>query len=115
MILSELLSHLSGVRKGGNGYVARCPSHDDKRQSLSLTEDAGRILVCCHAGCQTKNILNELGLQFSDLYDKRIAAPSRTALGEPAVKTISDRKNGIVYFAGSNTKKIHTVYRYIDE
>jgi hypothetical protein len=115
MILSELLKHLSGVRKGGNGYVARCPSHDDKHQSLSLTEDTGRILICCHAGCQTSDILDRLKLQFRDLYDKRIETPSRSSLGEPVVKTFRDPKAGFTYFAGPNTKKIHTVYRYTDE
>jgi hypothetical protein len=115
MILAELLRHLYGVRKGGNGFVARCPSHDDKHQSLSLTEDVGRILICCHAGCSTSAILNTLGLQFSDLFDKRIEAPSRSSLGEPVVKTIRDPQAGYVWVPNSNTKKIQKAYRYTDE
>ena len=114
MILKELLSHLSGVRRGGDGYVARCPAHDDKHQSLSLTEDVGRILIHCHAGCPTTKILAEIGYAFRDLYDKRIEKPSRSSLGEAVVKPFRNAREGFAYFPSSNTKKVHKVYRYLD-
>src|SRR4051812_11378348 len=109
MILTELLPRLSGVRKGWSGYSAKCPAHDDKHQSLSLTEDIGRILICCHAGCPTIRIINELGLEFRELFDDRIKQPSRQSLGEPVQKPFS--QNGIAYFPSSKTKKVHKVYR----
>ena len=50
--LSEILSLLDGVTGSGNQYSARCPAHDDKRASLSIsTGNDGRILLHCHAGC----------------------------------------------------------------
>src|SRR5436309_165724 len=110
MILTELLRHLYWVRRCGSGYVARCPAHEDKRPSLSLTEDTGRILLCCHAGCTTEQILKELGLRFSDLFDQRIDRPSRKALGELAIPTGRDHINGVTIFQGSNAKKVHKVY-----
>lgn len=46
------LGRLSGVRRAGAGWVARCPSHDDRTPSLSLAAGAGgRLLLYCHAGC----------------------------------------------------------------
>src|SRR5438094_550718 len=33
--------------------MARCPAHDDREPSLSIREgDHGKVLVCCHAGCE---------------------------------------------------------------
>jgi hypothetical protein len=115
MILSEFLHRLYGVRRGGSGYVARCPAHDDKRPSLSLTEDSGRILIHCHAGCTTKQILDKLGLEFRDLYDKRITQPSRNSLGEPVVKAFRNEKAGFAWAPGPNVRKVHKVYPYKDE
>ncbi len=35
----------------GNYGTARCPAHDDRNPSLSITERDGKLLVHCHAGC----------------------------------------------------------------
>jgi putative DNA primase/helicase len=69
MTLTELLSRLEGVRKSGAGYVARCPAHDDQKASLSLKEgEDRRLLLWCHAGCETRNVLAARGLSMRDLY-----------------------------------------------
>jgi len=52
--LELLLSKLPGVRKSGSGWSARCPAHDDRHASLSVSSsDDGRVLLHCHAGCDT--------------------------------------------------------------
>ena len=53
MNLGKLLPSLSGVRKGGQGYVAKCPAHDDRKASLALAEANGRILLRGFSGRQT--------------------------------------------------------------
>ena len=61
--LSDWLERLEGVRKSGNGYQARCPAHDDKNPSLSVTEGTGgKVLVTCHAasGCTFEAIRDAL-------------------------------------------------------
>jgi len=66
IILSELntaLSHLSGVRKQGNEFIARCPCHNDRHQSLSITEKEGKLLAYCHAGCSFESIIKALNLE----------------------------------------------------
>lgn len=51
MKLDELLDQLEGVKRGGNGYIARCPLHADREPSLTVTESDGKILWHCQAGC----------------------------------------------------------------
>lgn len=71
--VDNLLSRLDKVRSTGSGsYTARCPGHDDRGPSLSIRElDDGRILLHCHAGCETHDVLAAVGLTFSDLYPPR--------------------------------------------
>ena len=68
MNLDEVLSRFQDARRNGRGYKVRCPSHDDKNPSLSISAtDSGKILVKCFAGCDTKNVLDAAGLKYSDL------------------------------------------------
>jgi hypothetical protein len=64
-----LLSKLTSAKKAGKGWSARCPAHDDRRASLSVSEgDDGTALVKCHAGCETAAILAAMGLKLADLF-----------------------------------------------
>lgn len=55
----------------GNGEEAKClcPSHGDKKASLSIKHDKAndKIVMFCHVGCETKDILQTVGLTFADL------------------------------------------------
>jgi len=55
-------------RKQGKEYLCHCPSHEDKKSSLSITEQDGKVLLHCHAGCEPDNILGAIGLTWKDLY-----------------------------------------------
>ena len=69
MTINELLARLEGVKGGGGQWSARCPAHDDRRASLSVSigrED--RILLNCHAGCRTEDIAAALGVEMKDLF-----------------------------------------------
>jgi len=64
-----VLSRLSHVKRVSGGYMARCPVHDDKNPSLSITKgDDGRVLLKCFAGCSTEEIVKALGLTMADLF-----------------------------------------------
>lgn len=56
--------------KGGSGqWSARCPAHDDRRSSLSVSIGEGsRVLFKCHAGCTAGEIAAALGLTMKDLF-----------------------------------------------
>ena len=68
MRTDEFLSRLEGVKKNGSGWMARCPSHHDRQQSLKIDESDLRILVHCHAGCTPIAVVGALGLAMSDLF-----------------------------------------------
>jgi len=57
-----------GSRHRGPGSWT-CPAHDDRKASLSTNPgDDGRVLVCCHRGCTTAEVVAALGLGMGDLY-----------------------------------------------
>ena len=61
MNLDSILDRLWGVRRSGRGFKARCPAHEDRIASLSVTpSDDGKILLYCHAGCSYSEILEAL-------------------------------------------------------
>lgn len=71
MRVDEFLSKLHGVKQSGEGWVAKCPAHDDRQASLTVAEgDDGKILVRCHAGdgCSFEAICTKLGLTPRDLF-----------------------------------------------
>lgn len=66
--METFVSMLDGVRRQPSGIAARCPAHDDHVQSLSVNEgEHGGIVVKCHAGCATKDVVAALGLTMADL------------------------------------------------
>ena len=74
MSIEALISRLDGVKDTGGGrYMARCPAHDDRSPSLSVSEgDNDTVLVHCFSGCETEDVLSAVGLTFSDLYPERV-------------------------------------------
>ncbi|PIW01652.1 MAG: hypothetical protein COW41_01995 [Deltaproteobacteria bacterium CG17_big_fil_post_rev_8_21_14_2_50_51_6] len=68
MNLETLLSKFSGVRKTATGWQARCPAHEDRKASLSISVDGDKILMHDHAGCETPAILEKIGLKPKDLF-----------------------------------------------
>jgi hypothetical protein len=67
-ILSALTDRNCEPKRNGKGWSARCPAHEDRRPSLSVTEgDDGRALVRCHAGCTVDAICDAVGLRVADL------------------------------------------------
>ena len=52
MTFEQILALFENPKKSGDGFVARCPAHDDRNPSLSIAEgDDGKTLLNCHAGC----------------------------------------------------------------
>lgn len=87
-MIDNILQRLDKVKKTGKGYQARCPAHDDKSPSLSLREgDDGRVLLHCHAGCATADVVAAMGMTLADLF-----APSGTPRRPPPAAGISRRE-----------------------
>jgi hypothetical protein len=57
--LQTIIEELA-ARKSGSGWSARCPSHEDRTPSLSITFRDGKILLHCHAGCSQDDVITAL-------------------------------------------------------
>lgn len=69
MTLSEILGRLDGVRGHDGQYMAKCPAHRDGHQSLSISIGKdGRVLLHCHTGCRSEDIVGAMGIQMKDLF-----------------------------------------------
>ncbi len=80
--LELLISKLTGAKKSGNGWSARCPAHEDRHASLSIAQGSdGTALVKCHAGCDTAAVLAAVGLELRDLFPSK-PGPSPTRNGK---------------------------------
>jgi len=76
--LDLLLPRLEGVKQHGARHIARCPAHQDKSPSLSLSRgDDGRALVHCYAGCETRDVLAAVGLELRDLFPDNLSQEQR--------------------------------------
>ena len=90
MRIEEFLQRLEGV-KGPNAsgeYLAKCPAHDDRTQSLCIreaeAENGGtKILIKCQTGrCSTREIVTAMNLQMKDLFDGTQGGKSGAGGGE---------------------------------
>jgi putative DNA primase/helicase len=110
-----VLSRFEGVRKLKDGFLAKCPAHDDRKPSLSITIVDGKILFHCHAGCPTENILSTLGLTMADLFTHsgngaRKVKPERS----PVVATYDyvDEQGGVLFRVCRTATKVFFQQRF---
>lgn len=69
MTLQEVLRCFEGVKRCNESqYMARCPCHDDRKQSLSIGAGEKGVVLKCQAGCDTRDIIARVGLKARDLF-----------------------------------------------
>ncbi len=58
---AETIAKALGGHRAGATWVARCPVHDDRAPSLSISSGKdGKVLVRCHAGCGQRDLIAAL-------------------------------------------------------
>ncbi len=58
MTTAETIATALNGRKFGSGWTARCPAHEDRKPSLSISSGRdGKVLVRCHAGCDQRDVI----------------------------------------------------------
>jgi hypothetical protein len=63
-----VIAHFQGAKKAGESVKCLCPNHNDSNPSLAIREgEEGKILVYCHAGCSTYDVLKLAGLRMEHL------------------------------------------------
>jgi len=85
------------MKRYGDKAQCRCPAHDDKHASLTITKGRKCTLFYCHAGCTIDEVLNAAGLEKKDtFYDVEPRSPNWKA-----------------YVEGREKRKIEAVYNYV--
>ena len=129
MTYKDFLTHFTDAQcRGKKTYNVTCPCHYDNKASLSISEGSDRILMHCHAGCDTKEILAAVGLKESDLFYDEKVKPEKTwrdkLLDErqyrgktiEAVYDYTDAKGKYLYskirFTGEKIRPTDKVIRY---
>lgn len=87
MTAAEFIQTLEGVRKSGEGWMCKCPSHEDRSASLGVASgNNGGVILHCFAGCTPYEITSAMGLSMSDLFPPKVDtyAPSKQPKFSPA-------------------------------
>lgn len=91
------LKYFKISKRYGDKSQAKCPAHDDKQASLTISKGKKCTLFYCHAGCRLDDILSAAGLEKKDTYYD--AEPQQT--------------NWRDFVEGREKRKIEAVYNYI--
>ncbi len=118
--VQNILDRLKGAKKSGKGWSAYCPVHENDggnhNPSLSIsTGKGGRVLLHCHAGCPTPDILRAIGLTEADLFPpKSGSSPVRRRQSKPvlASEILPDALADLTAAAGAPAAKIAAPYDY---
>lgn len=58
---AETIARALGGHRAGATWMARCPVHEDRTPSLSISAGkSGKVLVRCHAGCDQRDLITTL-------------------------------------------------------
>ncbi|MFG2269099.1 AAA family ATPase [Streptomyces chartreusis] len=73
----RVLDALNNRGSRGRGNSWQCPAHEDRSPSLSIgpRSDGNGVVVVCHTGCETEDVVAALGLTMSDLFDEPLPRP----------------------------------------
>ena len=97
MTYDEVLTHFQVKKRYQDKAQCKCPAHDDRQASLTVTKGRDSVLIHCHANCSIENVLLAAGLKMSDLFYQE----KRTGSSWQA------------YIESREKKKIEAVYNYV--
>ena len=115
MTITELRTLLatktgSEPKPAGKGFVCRCPAHDDRNASLSVTTGRDGLLLKCHAGCTFEAITSAAGIAAKELFHQNGTAKKNGANG---ISSATARGCSSEADAGRKLKLVES-YPYVD-
>lgn len=116
MNLQEIVEHFPGTKKRiGTKLFVQCSNHKpDTDPSLELSLGAnGRLLVHCHAGCSTEDVLASAGLTFADIMPEDISTLG--ASDEMFLNLLDGNESKSKSSVNGNGKEWVEDYFYVDE
>lgn len=99
MTACEFADLVHARRTGRGRWQAKCPSHPDRRPSLSIRQgERGILLRCWSAGCTAEQVCAALGIRVADLFDGPPATPEQLAIlnAERKAKAAQERRERAV-------------------
>ncbi len=72
-ITAQDLAGRLDAKRNGNGWMARCPAHEDNTPSLHISErNDGSVGLYCYAGCKFESVIAALGIESRQLQPPKI-------------------------------------------
>lgn len=79
-LVTRRLAEVTGYQPPNARATWRCPAHDDRNPSLTVSNGDGRVLMCCQARqCTIEDITAALDLKLGDLFDEPLERPTANA------------------------------------
>lgn len=91
------LQHFKISKRYGDKAQCKCPAHDDKQASLTISKGRKCTVFYCHAGCRVDDILTAAGIAKKDTYYD--SEPYKTKWRD--------------FVEGREKRKIEAVYNYV--
>ena len=116
---AESIARALGGHRAGSTWIARCPAHDDRSPSLSIsTGKGGKVLVRCHAGCDQRDLIAALqkgGLWQTNGWVSGIAQhPRRRLPEEPDADALKRHAAALAIWRASRLAKRSLVATYLN-
>lgn len=96
-IFESNLQYFKVSKRYGDKAQCKCPAHDDKQASLTITRGRKCTLFHCHAGCTLDSVLSAVGLEKNDTF----------------YNTEPQHANWKIYVESREKRKIEAVYNYV--
>lgn len=96
-IVDAVTRHGSRIRRTSpTSALAQCPAHDDREPSLSIKAGDQTVLVYCYAGCHQTDVLDVLGLTWTDLWPddgtRKLETPQAWKAYQQAVRAANEQQ-----------------------
>lgn len=76
-LIERIANEFGGAKRTPEGYLCKCPCHDDRTSSLSLKiSENGKAIINCFAGCRWEDIRAEM-IRRNLISDKKDKPPSK--------------------------------------
>lgn len=111
-VLNALVSKGKRAKPNGKGgFKVQCPAHADKSPSMELDPGDKGVIITCHAGCTTEEIVTALGLEMDDLFDVPLDKDSKPQIPRPNV----DGAEATYYYENEQGGVLYRVAKFRDK
>lgn len=99
MDFNTIKSYFTIRTDNGTRAQAICPVHNDKQASLSISYNADnqKTVLYCHAGCETRDILDAVGLRMTDIFDRPLDESTKQQSNIEKIYQYRDESGNVLF------------------